>query len=483
MPCFAQCNADRAVRAWRNGTKKRHFRNHSGTRSTPRIIPAAAPKTVEYVLTKEDLLNYLASGCKPSTDWRIGTEHEKLGFNTTDLQRMSYEQIRTVLRGLERRFDWKPIMEGEHIIGVKLNGQSVTLEPGGQFELSGAPLENLHQTCAEVNSHLYQVKTIAEEIGVSFLGIGFDPKSRHEQVPSMPKERYNLMKSYMPTVGSLGLDMMFRSCTVQVNLDFESEKDMVEKFRIGLSLQPIVTAIFANSPFKEGGPNGYVSWRGKVWTDTDPDRCGNLPFVFDGGFGFERYLDYALNVPMYFVYRDGRYKNALGMSFRDFMEGKLPALPGEYPTMDDFETHLSIIFPEVRLKKFLEMRGADGGPWKMICALPALWVGLLYDKEAQQEALDLTSSWTQDDRDYLLLEVPKYGLRTPFRGGTVLDVAKAVLKISSGGLHRRGFDEASFLDELEKIIDSGESQADIMLKKFAEEWKHCVDPVYNELHF
>ncbi|CAD7699360.1 unnamed protein product [Ostreobium quekettii] len=448
-----------------------------------RLVVRASNQTTERILTKDDLLGYMQSGCKPRSRWRIGTEHEKLGFNTADNRRINYEQISNVLRSLERRFGWQPIMEGDNIIGVKLDGQSVTLEPGGQFELSGAPLETLHQTCGEVNSHLYQVKAIAEEMGISFLGIGFDPTWEQEDVPMMPKGRYKLMKSYMPTVGGLGLDMMFRSCTIQVNLDFESEKDMVEKFRIGLCLQPIATALFANSPFKERKPNGYLSWRSKIWTDTDAARCGNLPFVFDEGFGFERYVEHALDVPMYFVYRNGTYVDCLGMSFRDFMEGKLPSLPGVYPTMDDFESHLSTLFPEVRLKKFLEMRGADGGPWKMICALPALWVGLLYDEEAQRQAADLVADWSRDDRDYLLEEVAKTGLRTPFRGRTVLDLSRDVVEIAKGGLLRRGFDEASFLGELENVLDSGVCAADTLLHKYNTVWNQSVDPVYAEYQY
>ena len=284
--------------------------------------------------------------------FRIGTEHEKLGYDLSTKRRLSYEQIKSILEGLEERYGWERIVENGNIIGVKQSGQSVTLEPGGQFELSGATLESIHQTCAEVNSHLYQVKSISEEIGVGFLGTGFDPKWKYEDVPMMPKERYNIMKEYMPTRGTLGRDMMFRSCTIQVNLDFESEQDMIEKFRIGIALQPVATALFANSPFKEGKPTGFTSWRSHVWTDTDPDRCGTLPFVFDDDFGFEKYVDYVLDVPMYFVYRDGKYINVAGQSFRDFMEGKLPGLEGEFPTMDDWESHLTTVFPEVRLKRF-----------------------------------------------------------------------------------------------------------------------------------
>ncbi|MEW5305396.1 MAG: hypothetical protein WDW36_007938 [Sanguina aurantia] len=434
-------------------------------------------------LERHELVEHLASGCRPRDQWRIGTEHEKLGFNLSDNSRMSYDQIAQVLRKLQSRYGWNPIMEGEFIIGVQLDGQSVTLEPGGQFELSGAPVETIHQTCAEVNSHLYQVKTICEELGTGFLGLGFDPKWRIDDIPVMPKGRYALMKKYMPTVGTMGLDMMFRTCTVQVNLDFGSEKDMIEKFRVGLALQPIANALFASSPFKEGKPTGLLSGRGWVWTDVDKARSGGLPFVFEDNMSFERYVDYAENVPMYFVYRDGKYINALGQSWKAFMKGQLPALPGEYPTMDDWANHLTTIFPEVRLKKFLEMRGADGGPWRMICALSALWVGLIYEDQAQRESLALVSDWTAEEREYLRVEVPKYGMRTPFRGSTIQSIAKQVVAIAKGGLERRGHDEVGFLKQLEIIADTGLNQADHLLELYNTKWQRSVDPVYREMMY
>lgn len=411
---------------------------------------------------------------------RPSDRHEKLGYNLETKKRLSYEEISHILEGIKERYGWEAIMEGTRIIGLRLNGQSVTLEPGGQFELSGATLETLHETCAEVNSHLYQVKSISEEIGVAFLGLGFDPKWKYEDVPCMPKERYNIMKNYMPTKGTLGRDMMFRSCTIQVNLDFESERDMVEKFRIGIALQPVATALFANSPFKEGKETGYKSWRSHVWEDTDPDRCGTLPFVFEPDFGFERYVDYVLDVPMYFVYRHGKYINVAGKSFRDFLAGKLEGLEGEFPTMDDWENHLTTVFPEVRLKRFLEMRGADGGPWRLICALPALWVGLLYDDEAQRQALNITNSMSAEEREFLRSKVPELGLETPYKDGTVRDLALEVLSISRRGLERRGRKEGKFLDQLDVIAQSGESQSDVLLKMFREEWSKDggVDNLY-----
>lgn len=451
-----------------------------------RTIVAASPPTEDAVvaaepLTKEDLVGYLASGCKPKEQWRIGTEHEKFGFEFGTLRPMKYEQIAELLNGIAERFDWDKVMEGDNIIGLKQDKQSISLEPGGQFELSGAPLETLHQTCAEVNSHLYQVKAVAEEMGIGFLGIGFQPKWALQDIPIMPKGRYEIMRNYMPKVGTLGLDMMFRTCTVQVNLDFDSEADMIRKFRAGLALQPIATALFANSPFKEGKPNGYLSFRSHIWSDTDNNRTGMLPFVFDDSFGFERYVDYALDVPMYFVYRRKKYIDCTGMSFRDFMEGKLPVLPGEFPTLNDWENHLTTIFPEARLKRYLEMRGADGGPWRRLCALPALWVGLLYDEDSLQSVLDMTADWTNEEREMLRNKVPKLGLKTPFRDGYVKHIADDVLKLAKDGLERRGFKEIGFLNEVAEVVRTGVTPAERLLELYHGKWGENVDPVFEEL--
>jgi len=448
----------------------------------PCIPTAEEPCSVPERLTRQDLVDYLASGCKPRDRWRIGTEHEKLGFDLETKRRLSYEQIEAVLKGLVSRFGWLPIEEEGKIVGCSLDGQSVTLEPGGQLELSGAPVRTLHETCAETNSHLYQVKSLAEEVGAAFLGLGFDPKWDLEDVPVMPKGRYRIMKAYMPTVGTLGTDMMFRSCTIQVNLDFADEQDMVEKFRVGLALQPIASAMFANSPFRLGKPAGFRTWRQHVWQDTDPARCGNLPFVFDDDFGFDRYVEHVLDVPMYFVYRaaKGGYVNCCGASFRDFMEGKLEQLPGEFPTINDWESHLTTLFPEVRLKRYMEMRGADAGPWRNICALPALWVGLLYDDQAQTEALEMIEGWTPEERDALWKQVPITALETPFRDGTVRDVARRMLVVSRGGLERRGLDEGSFPKPLDAIVESGVTPADALLASYAGEWGGDLDRVYEE---
>ncbi len=450
---------------------------------------SAPPKEAGQPVTdKRDLVAYIASGGKPPADWRIGTEHEKFGFRLSDLRPLDYEGpqgIRAMLEGLQR-FGWEPILEAGRPIGLTYKGQAISLEPGGQFELSGAPLPTLHDTCAEVHSHLVQVKAVAEEIGAVFVGVGFQPKWRREDIPVMPKARYDIMRAYMPTRGSLGLDMMLRSCTVQVNLDFADEADMVTKMRVGLALQPIATAIFANSPFTEGRPNGYLSYRSKVWTDTDPDRCGTLPFVFEDGMGFERYVEHALDVPMYFVYRDGRYIDASGQSFRDFLDGRLPALPGERPTLSDWDGHLTTLFPEVRLKRYIEMRGADSGPWDIICGLPALWVGLLYDADTLDAAWQMVRDWTPEEHAYLRAEVPRRAFSTEFRGRPLLALAREVLDLSRQGLARlgrldaNGKDEVHFLDPLEEIVSTGRTPAEGLLDAYYNEWDGDIDPLITE---
>ena len=437
--------------------------------------------------SKQQLIDYVDSGCKPEDQWRIGTEHEKFGFNLQTLQPLPYEGpagIQAMLEGLQR-FAWQPVVEAGKVIMLTLpDGCSVTLEPGGQLELSGAKLETIHQTCDEVATHLAQVREVSNEIGVGFLGLGFHPLARREEVSWMPKARYEIMRRYMPTVGQHGVDMMIRTCTVQVNLDYRSEADMVKKFRVSLALQPLATALFANSPFTEGKPNGYLSYRSEVWTDTDPNRSGMLPFVFESGMGFERWVDYMLDVPMYFVYRDHRYIDAAGQSFRDFMVGKLPALPGHLPNIQDWENHLTTVFPEVRLKKFLEMRGADGGPWAQLCALPAFWVGLLYDSNALDAAWDLVSSWTESDREQLRQDVTKLGLKAEIGGRSLQTIAAKVMEIATSGLQNRarlnaaGDNETGFLAPLLEIVQSGVTPAEHKLRLFQTEWDHKIEPVF-----
>jgi glutamate--cysteine ligase len=452
--------------------------------------PANAPDTP--IESKRQLVEYIAGGAKPDpADWRIGMEHEKFGFDLKTFRPLPYDGpagIRAVLEGLTR-FGWEPVREGDNVIALSRGKESVTLEPGGQLELSGAPLETLHDNCKELNRHLAEVKEVSRELGVGFVGLGFNPKWRREDIPMMPKGRYKIMRAYMPKRGQLGLDMMFRTCTVQVNLDFADEADMVRQMRVGLSLQPVCTALFANSPFTEGKPNGFQTFRSHIWTDTDPDRTGMLPFAFEPGFGFERYVDYLLDVPMYFVYRKGRYIDMSGKSFRDFMAGKHHNEVGDVARLIDFADHLTTAFPEVRLKKYIEMRGADAGPWWRLCALPALWIGLIYDKQALAEAAELVKDWTQAEREQLRRDVPRLGLATPFRKGTIADIAREVLRISGEGLRRRnklsdaGESEDLFLDALRATLAKGKTPAEELLELYHTRWGGSVDPIFTELAY
>src|SRR5215470_510949 len=440
---------------------------------------------------RRQLIEWFAAGNKPKAAWRMGTEHEKFGFNRRTLKPLPYDGgtgIRAMLEGMTR-FGWQPVVEGNNPIALERDKANITLEPGGQFELSGAPLETLHETAAENAQHIDEVKQVAGEIGAGFIGLGFAPEWKREDFDWMPKGRYKIMREYMPKKGKLGIDMMLRTCTVQTNLDFESEADMVKKFRVSLALQPLATALFADSPFTEGKPNGFMSFRSNVWTDTDPDRCGMLPFVFDSGYGFERYVDWMLDVPMYFVYRDGKYVDCSGQSFRDFLKGKLPALPGEIPGMGDWTDHLTTAFPEVRLKRFLEMRGADSGPWQRLCALPALWVGLLYDAGALDAAWELCQDWTIAEREQLRADVPRAALRAQVRKRSVQDLAKDVLAIARAGLKRRAIpdaklrDETRFLDILDQIAASGRCPAEEKLALFNGRWGGSVDPIFTEFAY
>ena len=442
--------------------------------------------------SREQLIAAFSKGAKPKERWRIGTEHEKFVYAKKDHHAPSYEEmggIHTLLIGLTR-YGWNPVFEGENIIALSSAEGTVSLEPAGQLELSGAPLENLHQTCAETQRHLEQVKYVGDMLGLGFLSLGMWPDKTREELPIMPKGRYDIMLRHMPRVGSMGLDMMLRTCTIQTNLDYGSEADMVQKFRVSLALQPLATALFANSPLKEGKPNGYLSYRSHIWSDTDPHRTGMLPFVFEEGFGYERYADYALDIPMYFVYRDGRYIDAAGLSFRDFLDGKLSVLPGEKPTEKDWEDHLSTAFPEVRLKSFLEMRGADGGPADRITALPAFWVGLLYDQGALDAAWDLVKDWTMDERQTLRDAAPKLALDAPVPGGRKLrDIAGEVLGIARSGLKARarindaGDDEAGYLAPLDAIVASGRTHAEQLLERHRGEWAGDLSRVYAEESF
>ena len=445
------------------------------------------------VESKQDLVEYLEAGNKPAEQWKLGTEHEKFGYTLDDLRPLPFEGergIERILGDLAEQFGWLPVREDDRLIALTdETGASITLEPGGQLELSGAVLDNIHQTCTEVNTHLKQVRAVSEPLGVAFLGMGFQPKWRRDQMEWMPKGRYRIMRNYMDKVGTMGRDMMTRTCTVQVNMDFASESDMAHKFRTSLALQPVATALFANSPFTDGKPNGFVSYRSYVWEDTDPDRTGMLPFVFEGDMGFEKYTDYMLDVPMYFVYRNGEYLDASGQSFRDFLDGRLPVLPGEKPTLKDWEDHLTTAFPEVRLKRILEMRGADGGPWRRLCALPALWAGLLYHQDSLDAAWSIASEWSMEERLKLRHDVPRMGLKAEIRGRTVQDIAGEVLDLAYRGLTARarlngaGDNETGFLTPLRQVVESGETPAERKLRLYKGAWKESVDPVFFECSY
>ncbi|MBF0401905.1 MAG: glutamate--cysteine ligase [Magnetococcales bacterium] len=450
------------------------------------------------VNSREPLIAWLESGCKPRSEWRVGTEHEKFGFYKQGLAPLPYEGesgIRAVLEGMASRFGWSIVAEQGHPIALIKAGHgqilaSITLEPGGQLELSGAPLHSIHETQEEINDHLQQLGEVCAAMDVAFLGVGTQPKWPFPAIPWMPKGRYREMRRYLPTKGVLSLDMMARTATVQANLDFGSEADMVQKFRLAMALQPLATALFANSPFIDGKPNGFLSYRSEIWRHTDPDRCGWLPFSFAPSFGFARYVEYALDVPMLFLYRHGHYQDAGGIPFRAFLAGRLPALPGEYPTLGDWEIHLSTLFPEVRLKRYLELRGADAGNSATLCALPALWKGLLYDDEAREAAWALVADWSLEEREQIHQAVPRLALQTPIPGrATLRELARQVLPLAKAGLARhnirneRGCDETTFLKHLFQVMESGVTPAERLLEAYQQRWSGSVDPLFREQEF
>ena len=443
------------------------------------------------IASRDELVAWIEGGIKPQSAFRIGTEHEKFPFRAGTHQPVAYEGpngIRALLEGMQAMLGWEPIMEGERIIGLLdiTGGGAISLEPGGQFELSGAPLPSIHQTCSEINAHLAQVREIGGPLGIRFLGVGMSPVWTRQQTPAMPKRRYEIMTAYMPKVGVMGLDMMYRTSTVQVNLDFSSEADMVKKLRVSLALQPIATAIFANSPFTNGKPNGFMTMRSEIWQHTDIERTGMLPFAFQDGMGFERYVDWALDVPLYFVKRGEVYHDVAGASFRDLLTGTLPQMPGERATISDWANHLGTLFPEVRLKRYLEMRGADAGPTSKLAALSAFWVGLLYDNDALDAAWDLVKDWQENERQALRDAVSRQALRTPFRRQTIRDIAIRALAIARKGLKARNIEdwegrtETHFLDGLDDVVESGRTAADEMLAKFHGEWGGSIDPIFDE---
>lgn len=446
------------------------------------------------VASKADLIGWIAEGEKPRSAFRLGTEHEKFPFYRDDLAPVPYEGrgaaggIRHLLEGLQDRTGWEPIMDDGHIIGLAgpEGGGAISLEPGGQFELSGAPVETVHETAAELAAHLADVKAVAAPHGIGFVPLGHSPLWTRAQTPVMPKGRYKIMANYMPKVGTRGLDMMFRTCTVQVNLDFGDEADMVKKLRVSLALQPVATALFASSPFTEGQLNGFQSMRSEIWRDTDNARSGMLAFAFDEGMSYEGYVDWALDVPMYFVKRGPVYHDVAGASFRDLLAGTLPQLPGERATMSDWANHLSTIFPEVRLKRFLEMRGADAGPPDMLNALPAFWVGLLYDQAALDAAWDLVKGWSAEERQSLRDAVPKLGLSASIAGRPVSEVAREVLELARAGLARRarhdaaGSDETVYLDPVMEIATRDRTLAQDLASRFSSDWGGRIAPVFED---
>jgi glutamate--cysteine ligase len=444
--------------------------------------------------SRDELVAWLEAGVKPPSEFRIGTEHEKTPFTLEGHHPVPYEGARGIgalLEGMKLLLGWEPIMERGNIIGLYdvTGGGAISLEPGGQFELSGAPVETVHQTQSELMAHLAQVREVAAPLGIGFLGLGMTPSWSRAQIPVMPKGRYKIMTDYMPKVGRYGLDMMYRTCTVQTNLDFSSEADMVKKLRVSVALQPVATALFANSPFTEGAPNGFLSFRSEIWRDTDNARAGMLPWAFEDGMGFERWVDYALDVPMYFVKRGDTYIDVAGSSFRDFFEGRNSAFPDERPSLSDWANHLSTIFPEVRLKRYLEMRGADGVPWGRLPALPAFWVGLLYDDTSLDAAWDIVRHWSGAERQALRDGVPRLGFKARIRNRYLFEIAKECLALAHSGLRRRaridhtGRDETRYLEPLERIIDCGRSPAEEMLEKFRGPWHGSVEPAYDEYAF
>jgi len=448
------------------------------------------------VRSKDDLIAWIAAGAKSRDACLIGTEHEKFVFYTDTLEAVPYEGergIRVLMEAMMASYRWEPILEAGRLIALKRPegeiGGIISLEPGGQFEFSDAPVRTLHDTAAETEQHLLEVLRVGERLGIGFLGLGFSPKWTLAETPRMPKGRYDVTTRYMPLVGSRGLDMMYRTASVQVNLDFSSERDMIDKLRASLALQPIATALFASSPFTDGRPNGFKSMRSEVWRNTDPARTGLLPFVFESGMSYEAYVDYALDVPMYFVYRDGHYIDVAGCSFREFMAGRLPGLEGELPTLDDWADHLTTLFPEVRLKRFLEMRGSDGGRCGEIVALSALWVGLLYDEVALAGALDVVKDWTAEEREQLRQDVPKGAFEAPFRRGKVLDIARDVVQLAHLGLRNRreinflNQDETIYLAPLEDIVARGKTCSDVLLERYRGRWGGHIDPIFLEFAF
>ena len=440
-------------------------------------------------LSKESLISFFKNGCKEKKNWKVGTEHEKFGFNRSNLKPITYEDILKIFNGLSERYLWKKKIENNYLVALEKDGSSITLEPGGQIELSGSPKDSLFETCKEVNEHQKELDDICKNLEIDFMGMGVLPKWKLKDIPLMPKDRYKIMKSYMPKVGSNGVDMMQRTATIQANFDYSSEEDMIKKFRVGLSLQPAIIGLYANSPFVDGKLTNFLSYRSYIWTKTDNQRCGILPFVFDEGFSFEMYVDYLLNVPMYFIIRGDKYLKITNYNFNDFLAGKIKNIGKVKPTYKDWVNHISTVFPEVRLKSYIELRGVDGGPWSRVCALPAFWTGILYDETVLNDVWEKIKKWNFKDVKNFYSNVRKLGLKALTPDGSPLSkFLSDLLKLSSKGLENRkiflnGKNESIFLEPLDRILESGLSPAETWKNLFLSEWKENIDNIYGANYF
>ena len=386
------------------------------------------------LISVEELIADLAAGETPRADWRVGTEHEKIGIYADTRERVPYEGKRGIgalLGRIAKADGWDPVTEAGNVIALLKDSASITLEPGGQLELSGAPLVTAAQTCSEFNRHVDLVKRESRDFGIEWLALGIDPFHSVDATPRMPKARYGIMRDYLPTRGTSGLLMMHSTATVQANYDYADESDMVAKMQMALACSPITSALFANSPISEGRANGYISKRVEIWRDVDPDRCGILPFVFRDDFGYRDYIEWVLDVPMFFVVRDHRYLPAKGMTFRDFLRSGFDGVPA---MRADWNLHLTTVFPEVRLKRYIEVRGADCVPRESICAYPTLWKGLLYDDDACTAAWDLVRGWTAEDRNEALSTAARHGLSGRVGNRAMRDLAQELVEISASGL-------------------------------------------------
>ena len=445
------------------------------------------------MIKKDDLTEYFFRGIKSKNNLKIGVEHEKFILNTNTLKPLSYEEHNGIKEILEKltTIGWTPLYDDnkQTIIALKRGKEAITLEPGGQIELSGAPLDNIHETCEETTNHLKELKKIGNELNFILLGMGVEPNLSLDDIPWMPKQRYGIMKKYMTKVGTLGHHMMKRTCTNQVNIDYSSEVDMIEKLRLMFNLESIATAMFANSPFDQGKISKYKSLRSHFWHHTDPDRTGLLPFVFEKGFSFEKYTDYALSVPMYFINRNHQYIDMTKYTFKEYLDENSNN-QDDAILLKDWEDHLTTLFPQVRLKQYIEIRSMDACSWDLICSQPAFWIGILYDDEIMDNVKEITESWTQEDREYLNKTVPQEGLQSTFKEKKLISFAQDFFELSKKGLKKRNrlskngeFDESIHMKDLEKNLENGCSPADCLINKYKLNWDKSVMPIYEEMIF